>query len=444
MKFIILFLLTTLSLNATAFDEIALKSGNSLISTIEKTPTQNLLISFPFGSSDIKAKHQGTLNVMANILDKGPKTMSEYDYAQKLFQTNSTISFKPGNKTFNIIIKTQKENLPGTLDLLIKILNSPNINLKNFEQARLDHLTARTSAFSDMRSTIFYYGFRDAVNFHPLSLNGSGSPKTIKRISYKSVEKYLKKLDINTATFYGLGPVDSNVIAKTLNSKLMIGSANNVKKYPQILSKGQSVTLLNKPKATDHQLLMATGIKLKPYTPEYVVAEVALNILGGGLSGRLSKTLRVERGLTYHAGSYIRPLDKETTLLFIWTFGGTKQYPKLLSGIPEVINKLLKDGFSKEEMSSAKQSLKTRFKENTELPKDRLEFITEAKIHGYPKEALNNYLQNLSAVTDQQVMDFLKKKVKVKMMSTYSMGDKKVLAPMFKSKIKNLSIDNIE
>ncbi len=150
-------------------------------------------------------------------------------------------------------------------------------------------------------------------------------------------------------------------------------------------------------------------------------------MLGGGLTGRLNKTLREKRGLTYHAGSF---MGNVLPVWAVWTFGGTEQVSGLLSGIPEVVQSYKKEKLSKTEIKESKEKLMTSFKTDMELPEDSLDKRLSYQLFDRNPEFLNQYPTLLGQIQPKAIQNFISQKLNLQSAHLYLMGDKSQLLPI--------------
>jgi zinc protease len=206
-------------------------------------------------------------------------------------------------------------------------------------------------------------------------------------------------------------------------------------------------TLIDKPGATDNQIMFIFPQKVKRDSPEWQVSQVTMDTLGGGLHGRLGKVLRSERGLTYHAGS-----NFSSTLMpywLVWTFGGLEQTKPLLTGVPEVIEAYKKSSLSAEDLKESKARLMNSFQTGMELPKDRLMMKGWFYANGLPTDLAERFPKNLAKVDLKNLATF-RQNLQSKTAAVYVMGDKAKVLPMLeaigtnKDKVRIVPVSEIQ
>lgn len=142
-------------------------------------------------------------------------------------------------------------------------------------------------------------------------------------------------------------------------------------------------------------------LALSESDPMYNNLEYANQILGGGSSGRLFQTLRIEKGYTYGAYSYLQNLEEKAPFIVQTSVRANATLPSL-----KIIQGLIKDyskDFNENEVAITKNKiLKSSAKDYEELS-DKLQILTQ--ISKYKKEF--NYLENeQKELVDMNLEDF--------------------------------------
>jgi len=284
------------------------------------------------------------------------------------------------------------------------------------------------TTFEDMRSVIMYVSRRQVFDHHRDTLDGSGSPRSIGNVDLESVKKHLPSLFDFSRTFYhAAGPVNPKAVEQALEKTLLKTFPDAYREYvfegidPDAHRSGDLVvTIINKVGATDTQVFWVHPESISMDTPERAVADLAHAVMGGGLSGRLGKTLRTERGLTYHASSGYSPT---LPMWVVYSFAGDEQLPQLLAGIPEVIEAFRGEDLTAKEIEENAQKMTTDFKNGRELALQRLMERVQYRIRGWDTRHIETYLDNLAAVTPDAIESFADRKIENAGGYLFLMGD---------------------
>jgi zinc protease len=448
-----------LAQEVAAVQEQKLSNGAPLdVAFNPRSPRVTLVVAFTGGASTIPMEKQGVTQILFDVLSEGPQGMSQEKYKETLFFANGSLSFSTSVRTSYLVIKAPPENLSDMFTLARRVLEKPKLDEKIFRLSKEKALTERRAGNDAMDYVIGYYSTRDLFSYHPETLTEDGSPWSISNVMLADARQTLAQLfNWDKAFYVATGPLDAAKLAAQVEKNLW--PASKPKRYemakfapPAVFPKAdaQKATLppavvIHKDNATDNQVRFYFPLQLKLDTPEALSGELAHEILGGGLTGDLGRTLRVERGLTYHASSFIG------SRLPVWgvaSFAGMFQTQDLLTGIVEVVDKFQKRVIKPEEITIAKESLQTEFLGATELPQDRLFERIRYRLYGLDETFLENRSTLLASLTDADVKRFVDEKVKKENGRVYLMGDKSKILPVLEKigmpVLKTVEIDGMK
>lgn len=402
-------------------------------------PRQTVVLVFPGGPALIDKKMQGTTEIITDLLAEGPASMAADDYRRALFMSNAEIKVYSNLRAMFVLVKAPVATLPDALALAAQTLAEPRLDKKSYENSFAKINSRTQESFEDMQSVVFFYGMRRATLDNPDIYDGSGTPATLKLITHDQVKSSFAKIfDKKHLYFVSSGPGKPADVATALNKTFLtaketprfaalpgrdIDPASIIRKSP----KGVSVTIINKPGSTDNQLLFVYPAAIKRGAREDVVANVAHSLLGGGMSGRLGKTLRKERGLTYHAGSFVSQPG-----WMIYTFGGNDQVEGLLKGAKEVVASFKKEKLTEVEIAEIKSTMDNKHRQRFELPGDLLMEKIKLRLFNRDEAFIDKYQEMLKNVSLKEVQGFVSKKIKMEQGQLFLMGDATVLKTALK------------
>jgi zinc protease len=423
-------------------ERTALSNGAPLEVAPKSTmPRTTLVVSFMGGAGRIAKEKQGISSILFDVFRQGPEGMTQEDYKDALFFANGSISFRTDFRATYLVITAPPENLDTVMKLARDVLEKPKLTKENFETSKQKALTERAASDDSMSFVARYFSTRDLFQYHPETLNDTGSVRSLKSLTLADAQKVANTLFPWQSAFYtATGPSRAPALKAALESSLWptapsqkprIWKPATYTAVPALKGKGKtpSAVVIHKPNATDNQVYFYFPLALKLDSPEAHDASVAHEILGGGLTGDLGRVLRVERGLTYHASSFV---GARLPVWGVYTFGGLFQTEDLLKGTLEVLEKFRARPLKPEEIALAKDSARTDFQSAFELPSDLLFERVRYRLYGLDERFLDNALQDLEKVTEERVKAFISNKVRTEGGRLYIMGDKSKIVPILK------------
>lgn len=416
-------------------------------------PRSLLLFTFQGGPSALTPEQQGVILVLKEMLQEGPATQSLSQFKQSLFDLGAEIEFGSEANVFEIIVKSPAKEQAKVLALLKQTLESPRSSKEDFERIHSNVTAGLQTQFDNMAWVLRYYGARDFMNYSAQTRTGDTSPASFAKISYDEFLTLLPKILDYQRLFVSYVGAEAPAVTKAqietvFQDKLQKPYQQWVveKQWTPKLEKNR-YTIINKPSATDNQILFLFPQAVRRDSSDWAVSKIIMDILGGGLHGRLGQTLRVERGLTYGANSSF----SSTTLPYwlVWTFGGLEQTKPLLLAVPEVVGKFVKTEITEKELSESKARLVNEYKTDTELPKDQLNEKGWFYANGLSPAYTERYVSDLGKVKLALANKF-RSSLQAKVSAVYVMGDKDKVLPMFeamgvpKADVKVIEVSDIK
>ncbi len=245
---------------------------------------------------------------------------------------------------------------------------------------------------------------------HPYGNYTSGTPATLRAITREDLQKFHDTYFApNAATLFLVGDITPEQAEQKAQAAFGVWERKEVPSPPSPPTPGPAahatrpqITLIDRPGAAQ------TEIRIGTLTPGYrdpnrIVGTVATAVLGlGQFEGRLTKEIRVKRGLTYGVASYFSRNAQAGTFQ-ISTF--TKN-----ASTAEVIQLALQEGLKlsreltpPEELQERKDFLNGYFAVSVATPPGVLTRLIPAVLYGNGPSDLTQYTQRVQAVTPQQI-----------------------------------------
>ena len=301
---------------------------------------------------------KGTSNLLASLLMEGTasKTSAELEEAIGLLGSAITISSGPEDITINAT--SLARNFEKTVEILSEILLQPRWD--EIEYARLVSATktslkgreANPNSIAALAFNRLIYG--DA---HPNGLPGSGTLETVSNISLSDLKNAYKQLTPVNARMHVVGDISKTRAVKALNSLSIDWNGNAVAipeyEIPSQVNAGK-VFFIDVPNSKQ-SVLRIGKLALNSLNADANRLDFTNDKLGGGSSGTLFQTLRIEKGYTYGmysgvaGGLEIQPFSARGSV----RANATKAS---LDIIQNMIANYAKD-FSEEDVETTKQKL---------------------------------------------------------------------------------------
>lgn len=329
-----------------------------------------LVLTIRFGSeADIKGKTEAAA-LLPDMLMRGTQKHSFEQLRDRLDQLRAEVSmgggrFSPGTANLaQVRVKTTRENLPAVLDLVTEILREPSFPKSELESLRKETLSHLEEQLQDpqangqlaMLQQLFPYPPED-VRYIPTVQETIDRVRKIQVADLSQLHKTL--WGAGAAQLAVVGDFDVEAIKAQLGKDL--GAWKAPKPY-------QRISLPYEPNLHDDKVIdtpekemsfVMTGatLEVRDDDPAYPALSMFNYMLGGSPSSRLFNRLRQTEGISYGAGStvYAHPIDKSGRFM-TWAICAPQNVDKGLASMLDELHKVLKDGFTEQELSDAKKS----------------------------------------------------------------------------------------
>jgi zinc protease len=320
-------------------------------------------LTFRFGQeSSLNGKDQIS-SLTASMLNTGTTTKTRQAIQDELDQLKARISIFGGRNSTNVRIETTREHLPAVIKLASDMLKNPAFDPTEFDKLKEAQLSSLEESLSEPQAI--------ANNIFSKML----SPYDKKDIRYvmtpqEEIEaiKVTKLEDLKQfhKTFYGasnatvavVGDFDEAAVKDLIKKEFENWkSPSSFKRIdnPFIPNKTDNVNIETPDKANS-MFFAGMNIKMNDAHPDYPAMLLGNYMLGGGfLNSRLATRIRQKDGLSYGVGSFFSAgsLDESATL-GAYAIYAPENKEALEKAFREEIEKVQKEGFTKEEIEAAK------------------------------------------------------------------------------------------
>ncbi len=215
-------------------------------------------------------------------------------------------------------------------------------------------------------------------------------------------------------------------ILKSLNNAFSSWKQKTVKftAIPEVkIKKERKIYFIDRDIAQTYIVLVQKGIKR--HNPIEFSLNVANHILGGGdFSSRLTTEIRTKRGLAY---SVYSSFAKRPDYGYVFAYCGTKPetYSQALEEMLKQFKLMKEKPVSVQELNVAKNSIINSFVFRFPTPFSLMEERAAYELYGYKKDYLDNYTEQISKITQADVLETSKKILAPETAMIFVIGDSK-------------------
>jgi zinc protease len=414
--------------------KVVLKNGATLSLLAKKTRGESVAVNMSMYVGDLKSLmgKQLIAEATGNMLMRGAAGFTRQQLQDEFDKLKAQVRVSSSATTVTTRISTIKENLPAVLELIAKVLKQPSFDAKEFEQFRNTQKVEVEKSLQDPESLAFTAYDRTQYPFE------RGHP-----FYAPTYEEYLEDLaalkleDLRAfhQDFYGTNHLKVAIVGDfsqeevTSTFKRLFIDWDSQTPYADIADSYKKVTpqvlTFDTPDKENATFVAALMLPIGDNHPDAAAIELGDFIFGGGfLNSRLATRLRQKDGLSYGAGSFISQSSEDEKSTFgAYAICAPQNLAAVELGFKEELAKVLKDGFTDDEIAAAKSGL---------LQEKKVSRAQDPELVGTLKNNIRlnrdmqwyaNYESQLQALTAEDVHQAMKKYFSLEAFTYITAGD---------------------
>jgi zinc protease len=335
----------------------------ALLPKLTRGNVVNAQLVFRFGDEKSLQNLGAVPSLTSGMLNKGTTSRTRQQIKDELDRLNARVSFGGGANQVIVGIETIKANLPEVIKIVSDVLKNPVFNEDELEKMKQEEITGIESQRSEPQ-TIAITEFRRTISPY-----AKGDPRYVgtfdeeledlRKVKASDLKQFHKDFyGASNATVSVVGDFDKDAIEKLVTEEF--GNWKSPKPFKRLASVFKAPKPANQsletPDKANAMFVAGYPIEIQDTDPDYPAMVLGNFILGGGvLNSRLATRIRVKDGLSYGVGSQFSasPLDKSGNFMAYAIYAPENQ-SKLEQAFKEEIERAIKDGFTEEEIKTAK------------------------------------------------------------------------------------------
>ena len=339
--------------------------GGTKYALIKKTTRGNTVyfnLTLRIGNEAVMQNKGTVARLTANMLRRGTKTKSYQQINDEFDRLKSNVNISGSGQTVNVTVQTIKENFISVLTLLTEVLRAPVFSATEFEKLKTEELANIEQQKSEPTS-IADNLFERALAPYPkddfrYKMTFDEQVDAIKNLKIEDIKTFYERYYTSThATVAIVGDFDDQPLTIALNTLLGKWTA------PVLYSRAKNIYFdvapttikVNTPDKANALFLCGFNAELRDDDSDYPALVIGNYMFGEGfLNSRLAARIRQKEGISYGVGSYMEadPIDKNG-MFGTYAIYNPDNSDKLVKAYKEEVDRMLKDGFTAEELKDA-------------------------------------------------------------------------------------------
>ena len=397
-------------------------------------PVVDLALIVRSGFETDPRQHEGLASLTAALLDEGTKTRTALQIADQLALLGVRLNTGAGWDMSTVSLHTPTAQLDSALALFADVVLNPTFPSAEVERLRAERLTLLTQ-LKDRAPVIADQAYA-AIVFgadHRYGRPTLGSEPSVKRIMPADVRAYYEEhYRPNNATLIVVGDVRPDDVERRLASLLGGWRRRNlpapVFTRAPVRNAGRPTTVyvIDKPGAPQSSVRIG-AIGVARSTPDYFPLLVMNTVLGVPFTSRLMQNLRETHGYTYGANSRFDMRREAGPFTARAEVVAAKTDSSLIEFMKEL--RAIRDTVPQAELQKAKRYLQLQLPSLFETTGDIAYQLTSLAVYGLPLDFYNSYVQQIEAVTQEDVQRVARKYINPDRVQIVVVGDRRQIEP---------------
>jgi predicted Zn-dependent peptidase len=354
------------------------------------------------GSRDEADVEAGSSHFLEHLLFKGSETMSAH-YISEAFDAVGARHNAFTSKEYTCYwARCRDADLPLTIDILAEMLQRPAFRQHEIDSERhvvLEEINMNEDDPTDVAHELFMRALWDG---HPLAPPILGTRESITAMTRETINGYwARRYSPETTVVAVSGRVDHGDLVGRIAATMGEWDGRGIKRAAVDIAPGSRIRVETRDTEQAHLVLGALGPKRDderrwPLT-------VIDHILGGGMSSRLFREIREERGLAYAVHSF-RMAFLEAGSVAVYVGTTPRQAPEVLKLVRGEFEKLVESGVSDAELERAKGHVQGALALSLEDTNSRMTRLGRNEITGVDQLSVDEVVAKVEAVTAEDVV----------------------------------------
>jgi zinc protease len=366
------------------------------------------------------------------MLMRGTTKHTRQQIQDELDRLKARASVTGGPTQAGVSVETTRENLPAVMRLVAEVLREPSFPEAEFEQLRREQLAAIEQQKSEP-GQIAFTAFGRLLNPFPKGdVRYVSTPEEdVADISAATLEQarqfYRDFYGASNATLTVVGDFDPKEISGL--ARELFGGWKSPRPFTRVPSVYRDVAASNQslpaPDKANAFFVAGFNLRLRDDDPDYPALVLGNYMLGGGfLNSRLAARIRQKEGLSYGVGSQLSASSLDQSGAFTaFAIYAPQNVEKLEAAFKEEVARMLKDGFTAEEVAAAKsgylQSRQVSRAQDNELAGRLNNFLFIGRTLAWDEE----FERKIAALTPEQINAAMRKHIDPSKITIIKSGD---------------------
>ena len=387
-----------------ATEAVGLANGTSVIVRENPVaPVVALSLLVGVGSRDERADTNGVTTLLGRVLMKGTRARSALEVAQVAEDAGGELESGTDQEYSELRAHGLARYWRSLLELVHEVASAPSLAPEEIARER-DTLIAQIRALDDQPFPVANRLLSRALyGTHPYGLPTLGDVGAVGRLERADLLAQLEAFQVPSHTVLAVsGDVPRDAVLAEAE-RLFGAAAPRPAGAPSVPPPGRPAEPRIEERRATQQAHLLLGVLAPPVGhPDHLALKVMNAVLGGGMSSRLFRILRDQRGLAYAVGSFY-PTRRDGSRIVIHIGTAPENIPAAEAGIREEMRRLGEEPVPDDEIERTKASLAGAFELDLRTNARRAFYLAMFELLGVGARYLGRHRALIEAVTADEV-----------------------------------------
>lgn len=353
------------------------------------------------GSRDENANESGVSHFLEHLLFKGSEKLSAREVSETFDAIGAESNAFTSKEATCYWARLLDQELPTGLDILSEIIQRPAFRPNEIDAER-QVVIEEINMYEDDPNDVAFERFTTAVFAdHDLEDPVLGTRDSIRGVSRDEIAEYWgRRYGAGSLVVAAAGSVDHDELVEMIGERFGEWSGDGV---DHDHSQAQAVSKIHVTRRdTEQAHIILGGHGLNRSDERRWAFEILNHVLGSGMSSRLFREVREERGLAYAIYAFkLAYADNGAWGVYVGTT--PSQTETAMNVIREELAKVVAEGITSEELERAKGSMRGGLALSMEDPNSRMVRLGRDEMTGMPHLSVDERLVKLESIDLDQV-----------------------------------------
>jgi len=379
------------------YDTTTLPNGLRIISeTMPSLRSVALGCWIDTGTRDENNNEAGVSHFLEHLLFKGSEKLSARDVSETFDAIGAESNAFTSKEATCFWMRILDQELPTGLDILSEIIQRPAFREHEIDAER--HVVIEEiNMYEDDPNDVAFENFTTAVfASHALEAPVLGTRDSILGMSRDEINEYWgRRYGAGSLVVAAAGSIDHQDLVEMINERFGDWAGEKVSHDHERFEGDRRINVKRRDTEQAHIILGGPG--LDRADERRWAFEVLNHIMGSGMSSRLFREVREERGLAYAVYGF-RLAFADTGAWGVYVGTTPSQTETALNVIREELSKVVASGITPEELERAKGSMRGGLALSLEEPNSRMVRLGRDELAGMPHLSVDERLEKLEAI----------------------------------------------